>query len=253
MSDDEIRARARRPDQHGLPGPDDLLQPGPDHWTADHRAARDPPGHVRRTRPTSVRPSCWTWSGIPKAKDRLNDYPHQFSGGMRQRAMIAMALTCKPQILIADEPTTALDVTIQAQIVDLVKHLRDELGMAIIWITHDLGIIAGLAQRVIVMYGGLLYRRSPGQGAVRQSAASLHHWPVRQPAAPGPGPAQGPGFHRWAAPGSVRKSRTTVRLPRAANSSSRRCRHENPPLLRRSTRITGWPAGWTQRPGERAE
>jgi len=92
--------------------------------------------------------------GIPKAKDRLNDYPHQFSGGMRQRVMIAMALACAPQILIADEPTTALDVTIQAQIIDLVKRLRDELGMAIIWITHDLGIIAGLAQRVIVMYGG---------------------------------------------------------------------------------------------------
>jgi oligopeptide transport system ATP-binding protein len=92
--------------------------------------------------------------GIPKAKDRLNDYPHQFSGGMRQRVMIAMALACAPQILIADEPTTALDVTIQAQIIELVKRLRDELGMAIIWITHDLGIIAGLAQRVIVMYGG---------------------------------------------------------------------------------------------------
>ena len=85
--------------------------------------------------------------GIPNAKDRLPDYPHQFSGGMRQRVMIAMALSCNPQILIADEPTTALDVTIQAQIVELVKRLRDELGMAIIWITHDLGIIAGLAKR----------------------------------------------------------------------------------------------------------
>jgi len=92
--------------------------------------------------------------GIPNAKERLNDYPHQFSGGMRQRVMIAMALTCNPQILIADEPTTALDVTIQAQIVDLVKRLRDELGMAIIWITHDLGIVAGLAERVNVMYAG---------------------------------------------------------------------------------------------------
>ena len=92
--------------------------------------------------------------GIPKAKDRLNDYPHQFSGGMRQRVMIAMALSCSPQILIADEPTTALDVTIQAQIIELVKRLRDELGMAIIWITHDLGVIAGLADRVLVMYGG---------------------------------------------------------------------------------------------------
>jgi len=99
--------------------------------------------------------------GIPNAKDRLNDYPHQFSGGMRQRVMIAMALTCSPQILIADEPTTALDVTIQAQIVELVKRLRDELGMAIIWITHDLGIVAGLADRVIVMYGGLIIEEAP--------------------------------------------------------------------------------------------
>jgi oligopeptide/dipeptide ABC transporter ATP-binding protein len=94
--------------------------------------------------------------GIPNAKDRLTDYPHQFSGGMRQRVMIAMALSCDPQILIADEPTTALDVTIQAQIIELVKRLRDELGMAIIWITHDLGVVAGLAKRVIVMYGGYI-------------------------------------------------------------------------------------------------
>lgn len=94
--------------------------------------------------------------GIPNAKERLSDYPHQFSGGMRQRVMIAMALSCSPQVVIADEPTTALDVTIQAQIMDLVKRLRGELGMAIIWITHDLGVVAGLAQRVIVMYGGLI-------------------------------------------------------------------------------------------------
>jgi len=99
--------------------------------------------------------------GIPNAKDRLNDYPHQYSGGMRQRVMIAMALSCSPQILIADEPTTALDVTIQAQIMELVKRLRDELGMAIIWITHDLGVVAGLAERVIVMYGGFIIEESP--------------------------------------------------------------------------------------------
>ncbi len=94
--------------------------------------------------------------GIPNARERLKDYPHQYSGGMRQRVMIAMALSCSPQILIADEPTTALDVTIQAQITDLVKRLRDELGMAIIWITHDLGVVAGLARRVMVMYGGYI-------------------------------------------------------------------------------------------------
>jgi oligopeptide transport system ATP-binding protein len=98
--------------------------------------------------------------GIPNARDRLKDYPHQYSGGMRQRVMIAMALSCSPQIVIADEPTTALDVTIQAQIIELVKRLRDELGMAIIWITHDLGVVAGLAQRVMVMYGGYIIEES---------------------------------------------------------------------------------------------
>jgi peptide/nickel transport system ATP-binding protein/oligopeptide transport system ATP-binding protein len=99
--------------------------------------------------------------GIPKPKDRLDDFPHQFSGGMRQRAMIAIALSCNPKVLIADEPTTALDVTIQAQIVELVKSLRRELGMAIIWITHDLGVVAGIADRVMVMYGGLVVEHAP--------------------------------------------------------------------------------------------
>jgi oligopeptide transport system ATP-binding protein len=102
-----------------------------------------------------------TMVGIPRAADRLDDYPHQFSGGMRQRVMIAIALSCMPQVLIADEPTTALDVTIQAQIVDLVKKLRDELGMAVIWITHDLGVVARLVQNVVVMYAGYIIERSP--------------------------------------------------------------------------------------------
>ena len=98
---------------------------------------------------------------IPEAENRVDDYPHQFSGGMRQRVMIAMALSCNPQLLIADEPTTALDVTIQAQIIDLVKKLRDDIGMAIIWITHDLGVVAGLAERVIVMYAGYIVEEAP--------------------------------------------------------------------------------------------
>mgnify|MGYP001119293191 FL=1 len=100
-----------------------------------------------------------TMVGIPQARERCKDYPHQFSGGMRQRAMIAMALACNPSILIADEPTTALDVTIQAQIIDLVRRLRDQLGMSVIWITHDLGIIAGLAERVLVMYAGFIVEK----------------------------------------------------------------------------------------------
>ena len=109
--------------------------------------------------------------GIPNARQRLNDYPHQFSGGMRQRAMIAMALTCDPAVLIADEPTTALDVTIQAQIIDLVNRLQDKLGMAIIWITHDLGVVAGIAQRVNVMYGGYIVE----QAAVDDLYANPQH------------------------------------------------------------------------------
>ncbi len=99
--------------------------------------------------------------GIPSPDARLDDYPHQFSGGMRQRVMIAIALACDPKVLIADEPTTALDVTIQAQILDLVRKLRQELGMAIIWITHDLGVVAGIADRVAVMYGGQIVERAP--------------------------------------------------------------------------------------------
>ena len=94
--------------------------------------------------------------GVAAAAERIDNYPHQFSGGMRQRVMIAMGLSCNPQLLIADEPTTALDVTIQAQILDLVKKLKRDIGMSMIWITHDLGVIAGLADRVNVMYAGFI-------------------------------------------------------------------------------------------------
>ncbi len=99
--------------------------------------------------------------GIADPKSRLREYPHQLSGGMRQRVMIAMGLCCEPKLLIADEPTTALDVTIQAQILDLMRKLKKELGMTILFITHDLGVVAEMAQRVIVMYGGRVVEEAP--------------------------------------------------------------------------------------------
>jgi peptide/nickel transport system ATP-binding protein len=99
--------------------------------------------------------------GISAPEQRVDDYPHQLSGGMRQRVMIAMAMACSPRVLIADEPTTALDVTIQAQILALVRRLRDDTGMGVLLITHDLGIVAGMSNRVVVMYAGLVMEEAP--------------------------------------------------------------------------------------------
>ncbi len=119
-----------------------LIEPLRLHLGLSRRAARDRAAELLEL------------VGIPSPKQRLRDYPHQFSGGMRQRVMIAIALACDPKVLIADEATTALDVTVQAQIIELIKDLREKLGMAIIWITHDLGVVAGIADHVAVMYGG---------------------------------------------------------------------------------------------------
>jgi oligopeptide/dipeptide ABC transporter ATP-binding protein len=109
--------------------------------------------------------------GIPHPRERVDDYPHQFSGGMRQRVMIAMALSCSPDLLIADEPTTALDVTIQAQILNLIKKLREDFGSAVILITHDMGVVADIADRVAVMYAG----RVVEQGAKRDLFYDAQH------------------------------------------------------------------------------
>ena len=99
--------------------------------------------------------------GIPDAKVRINEYPHEFSGGMRQRVMIAMALSCKPELLIADEPSTALDVTIQAQILELIKTLKEVTGTSVILVTHDLGVVAGMTDQLIVMYAGKVFEQAP--------------------------------------------------------------------------------------------
>jgi len=99
--------------------------------------------------------------GIPDAEARIDSYPHEFSGGMRQRVIIAMALSCQPELLIADEPTTALDVTIQAQILELIKRLKGETGASVILVTHDLGVVAGMTDHIIVMYAGKVFERAP--------------------------------------------------------------------------------------------
>ena len=109
--------------------------------------------------------------GIPDAAGRIDQYPHQFSGGMRQRVMIAMAIIAKPDIIIADEPTTALDVTIQAQILDLLKNMQKEMGLGLILITHDLGVVAGMSDKVMVMYAGRLVE----QGSCNDIFYKPHH------------------------------------------------------------------------------
>ena len=115
----------------------------------------------RRGAATRARVEMLEKVGIPSAARRMGDYPHQLSGGQRQRVMMAIALACRPRLLIADEPTTALDVTIQAQILDLLLDLRDEFGMAIIVITHNMGVVAETADRVLVMYAGRIVEQAP--------------------------------------------------------------------------------------------
>ena len=150
---------------------------------ADPRGARDALRH-RAARTADRRAAeLLDQVGIPSAKSRLRNYPHQFSGGMRQRAMIAMALACEPKLLIADEPTTALDVTIQAQILDLLRALVAEQGTALIMITHDLGVVAGMCERVNVMYAGTFVETGTRRRDLRVAAAPVHARPAAERAA----------------------------------------------------------------------
>jgi len=168
--------------------------------------------------------------GISDAQKRLDDYPHQFSGGMRQRAMIAMALSCEPKLLIADEPTTALDVTIQAQIINLVIRLQEELGMAVMWITHDLGIVAEMAHSINVMYAGYIIER----GKVRDIFKQTLHPYTRGLLESLPRIDEAPGTKLISIPGLPPD---LIALPRGCPFFARctyrvdHCREEMPPLV----------------------
>ncbi len=168
--------------------------------------------------------------GLPGAKDRLSAYPHELSGGQRQRVMIAMALAGRPCVLIADEPTTALDVTIQAQIVDLVKRLQKTLGMALVWITHDLALAAGLSDEIAVMYAGSIVEQAPAGEVLRRPRHPYTSGLLR--AMPRGG---GAGRERLVAiPGAPPDLRQDFHgCPFAPRCSlvEQRCEREKPPLL----------------------
>ena len=167
--------------------------------------------------------------GIPSAAQRVDAYPHQFSGGMRQRVAIAMALACEPDLLIADEPTTALDVTTQAQIIELVADLQARLGTAVVWVTHDLGVVAGIADTVAVMYGGRIVE----QGPVDAVFDTPTHPYTRALLAARPDPSRR-GEDLVAIPGSPPSPLDLppgcAFWPRCPVRADPRCEHELPPL-----------------------
>ncbi|WP_145135298.1 ABC transporter ATP-binding protein [Roseomonas gilardii] len=178
--------------------------------------------------------------GIPDPQKRVEQYPHQFSGGMRQRAMIAIGIACEPKLLIADEATTALDVTVQAQVLDLMRDLKRKLGMAMIWITHDMGVVAGLADNVQVMYGGRIMERGPAR-AVFHDTRSAYTWgllrslPEEEDAVPVPDPTPATKRKRlYQIPGSPPDMyRPPAGDPFAPRNplATERCLTEVPPLV----------------------
>jgi peptide/nickel transport system ATP-binding protein len=183
---------------------------------------------------------------MPEPERRLRQYPHQLSGGMRQRVMIAMALACRPKVILADEPTTALDVTIQAQILELMRDLSDETGTAIVLITHDLGVVAEMAQRVVVMYAGRKVEEAPVDDLFEQPAHPYTVGLMRSVPELGSSLHDDTGRRRLAEiPGLVPSLRDMPEgcafAPRCALASDR-CRVERPPLERR--RPGHWSACW---------
>ena len=162
LSWEEHPESPRQRDQHDLSGTDDVAESGADDRLPDHGGHPSARETCRRRKHSTASVQMLELVGIPDPASRMNDYPHQFSGGMRQRVMIAMALACDPSLLIADEPTTALDVTIQAQILELMLKVKEQRkNAAILLITHNLAVVAETCDRVMVMYGGKIQEIAP--------------------------------------------------------------------------------------------
>ncbi len=168
--------------------------------------------------------------GIPDARARVDDYPHEFSGGMRQRVMIAMALSCEPELLIADEPTTALDVTIQAQILELIREIKRETGTSIILITHDLGVVAGMTDHLIVMYAGKVFEQAPTKELFAVSANPYTKGLLRS--VPDPLIAQGDLYQIPGLPPDVAHLPSGCPFAPRCERAQQICREEYPPFVR---------------------
>ena len=161
---------ARAPDRRHLPGPADLAEPAVHGGPPADRNHHHSPARERTPRRASAPSTCCKDTGIPAAEQRIDHYPHQFSGGMRQRVVIALALAAEPQLIVADEPTTALDVSIQAQIITLLKTICKQRGAAVMLITHDMGVIAETCDRVAVMYAGRIAEIGPVHDVIHHPA-----------------------------------------------------------------------------------